>query len=84
VRLNAKALEYKIMSLSTLVRNRARILDTIISYIEVSAVIFNSILRRKKTKDNIKVFSVTIADINKALTVRNKTDLRTKLPKHYY
>ena len=69
VQLNAKALECKIISLNTLVRNRARIPDAIINYVEVSAVAFNSIIRRKKTRNNIKIFLVTIADINKALTV---------------
>jgi hypothetical protein len=84
VQLNAKASECKIMSSNALVRNRARIPDATINCVEVSAVAFNSIVRRKKTRNDIEVFSVTMADINKALAVRSKTDPRTKLPKHYH
>jgi len=84
VRLNAPQSECMIMSSNTLVRNRARTPDLTIDCVAVSAAAFNMIARRRKTKDNTEVFSASMADIQKALAVRSKTDPRTKLPKHYH
>ena len=69
---------------NTLIRNRARTSDLTINYIVVSAVAFNWLVRRKKTRKNVEVFAASLADIQKALTVRSKTDSRTKLPKRYH
>ena len=76
--------EYEIGTSSTIVRNRARKPNKDISYIVILAIGFTSLIRRKKTRNNIKIFAISLADIQKALTVRKKTDPRTKLPKHFH
>jgi transposase InsO family protein/predicted aspartyl protease len=80
VQINTEYSECLIESSMTIVRNRAIKADLEIDCIAISAVAFKSQARKK----HMEVFSVSIADINKALKVKARTDPRTKLPKQYY
>lgn len=84
VRINGPESECIIRSTNTLVRNRARVTDPTIDCIAVSAVSLNRLVGRKKTKGEVEVLAASMADIQKALTPRKKTDPRTKLPSHYH
>src|SRR5205807_9040992 len=86
VRLNAPQSICKIRSSDTLVRNQARTPDKSLECYSVSAAAFSWTVRRQKQqkKKGVEVFSASLADINKALAPRSKTDPRTKLPKHYH
>jgi hypothetical protein len=50
----------------------------------VSAAAFTLLVHRQKKQKNIQVFSASMADIEKALTVKKLTDPRTKLPSHLH
>ena len=83
VRINAAASECRIASSDTPVRNRARKPDSAIKCTAISAVRFSRLARRRMA-DRVEVFAASIADINKALAVRKKTDPRMKLPRQYH
>ena len=51
--------------------------------IAVSAVAFNR-LAKGKLRAKINVFSANLADINKALRTKTRTDFRTKLLKYFH
>jgi hypothetical protein len=83
VRINAPRSECMINSTGVVVRNCAKgsegpRLDCVV----VSAVAFNRLARGKRHRKT-EVFAASLADINKALAVKVKTDPRTKLPKHF-
>jgi hypothetical protein len=71
------------MSSGTLVRNRAKELDQELDCIAISAVAFTH-LTREKRRGKVEVFSASLADINKALSPKTRTDPRTKLPTQYH
>jgi len=51
----------------------------------MSATFFTNLIQKKEEKQKkIEVFSVSMADIEKALTSQKKTDLRTILSDHYH
>jgi len=51
----------------------------------MSATFFMNLIQKKEEKQKkIEVFSVSMADIKKALTSQKKTDLRTILSDHYH
>lgn len=50
----------------------------------VSAAAFSLLVHRQKKQKNIQVFSASMADIEKALTVKKITDPRTKLPSYFH
>jgi hypothetical protein len=52
--------------------------------IQVSAVSFQSWMKRSRKDDSIQVFSASMADINKALAIRPKRDPKALLPKQYH
>jgi hypothetical protein len=56
--------------------------------IAVLAIAFNRLakgsLTRRKRCTKVKVFAASLADINKALANKARTDLCTKLLKHFY
>jgi hypothetical protein len=58
------------------------------NYIAVLAIAFNclakSSLTKRKCCTKVKVFITNLANINKALANKAKTDLCTKLLKHFY
>ena len=51
---------------------------------EISAAAFSLNIRKHRQDKRIEVFVASMADINKALAVKAKIDLRTKLPKQYW
>jgi len=51
----------------------------------MSATFFTNLIQKKEEKQKkIEVFSVSMADIEKALTSQKKTDSRTILSGHYH
>jgi len=51
----------------------------------MSAMFFTNLVQKKKEKQKkIEVFSVSMTDIEKVLTLRKKTDSRTILSDHYH
>ncbi len=51
----------------------------------MSAMFFTNLVQKKEKKQKkIEVFSVSIINIEKALTSQKKTDLRTILSDHYH
>ena len=50
----------------------------------VSAAAFSLLAHRRKKQKNIQVFAASMADIEKALSVKKITDPRTKLPSHFH
>jgi len=51
----------------------------------MSAMFFTNLIQKKKEKQKkIKVFSVSMINIEKALISQKKTDLRTILSNHYH
>ena len=97
VKINGPQSECWISSTQTLVQNYARepkgnhpalITAVINNCIAVSAVAFNRLAKGRVTKGKaytkVEVFAVSLADINKALALKVKTDLCMKLLKHFY
>jgi len=51
----------------------------------MSAMFFTNLVQKKEEKQKkIEVFSVSMTDIEKVLTLRKKTDSRTILSDHYH
>jgi len=51
----------------------------------MSAMFFTNLIQKKEKKQKkIEVFSVSMIDIEKALTSQKKTDLKTILSDHYH
>ena len=50
----------------------------------VSAAAFSLLVHRRKKQKNIQIFAASMADIEKALSVKKFTDPKTKLPKHFH
>jgi hypothetical protein len=83
VHLNPQRSWLTIHSTGTRVCNRTVEEDQKLDCTSISAVGFSALARRSK-KDNIQIFSASLADIEKALTLKKRIDPRTKLPKHYH
>jgi transposase InsO family protein len=66
------------------VRNVSRGEDTTLNHTAISAAGFSSLVRRRDQQPGIQIFAASMADIEKALTVRKPSDPRTKLPTHYH
>src|SRR5271168_1626573 len=71
------------MSSKTLVQNYTKELEKSIDYIAVLAVAFNR-LTKGKLRTKVEVFATSMANINKALAVKVKTDPYTKLLEHFH
>jgi predicted aspartyl protease len=84
VLVNGRRSECLVSSTGTVVRNRADELepDLELDCVEVSAVSFNRIAQGRQRR-KVEVFAASMADINKALAKKVKTDPRTKLPEFY-
>jgi hypothetical protein len=85
VQINGPRSECMIMSTGTVVRNVARPQEakSRSTAVAVSAASFDWLTRGKR-RTRVEVFAASLADINKALTNKAKTDPRTKLPKHFH
>jgi hypothetical protein len=85
VRINGPRSEMMIRVTDTIVRSKEAFFSKqkeISRTVQVSATSFMMIKKRKSQK--AQVFAVSIADINKALRVKQKTDPATKLPAHFH
>ena len=71
------------MSSGTLVRNRAKDPERDIDCVAILVVVFSRYARGRLCS-KVKVFAASLADINKVLSHKTRTDPRTKLPQHYY
>lgn len=76
----------------TIVRSQAtfdKLQNDSIQAVSVSAVTFQFLQKRARrvartSKQDVQVFSATMADINKALAVKQVTDPKSKLPQQYH
>jgi hypothetical protein len=84
VRLNLPQSECVIKSTNTVVRNQARRAELTIDCVEISAVGYAHLVRKRNqnptAKESIEIFSATAADITKALATKTRSDPRKKLP----
>ena len=85
VRINGPRSELMVMSTGTIVRNMAKPKEakSESAAVAVSAAGFH-LLTRKKHRAKVEVFAASLADINKALSNKVKTDPRTKVPEHFH
>ncbi len=70
----------------TYVRNRAVTAKDDFNHLMVSATSFTNLVRKKEKKKQgeIEVFLASMADIEKALSSKKRSDPQTKLPGHYH
>ncbi len=69
----------------TIVWNREASAKSEFNHVMMSATFFTNLIQKKEEKQKkIEVFSVSMADIEKALTSQKKTDSRTILSGHYH
>jgi len=69
----------------TIIQNREASAENEFNYVMMSALFFINLVQKKEEKQKkIEVFSVSMTDIEKALTSQKKTDLRTILFNHYH
>jgi len=69
----------------TIVQNRKASAKNEFNHVMMSAMFFMNLIQKKEKKQKkIEVFSVSMINIEKALTSQKKTDLRTILSDHYH
>ncbi len=69
----------------TIVWNRKASAESEFNYVMMSATFFTNLVQKKEEKQKkIKVFSVSMINIEKVLTSQKKTNLRTILSDHYH
>jgi len=83
--LNAGRVSLKIEFTETIVQNREASAESKFNHVMMSATFFTNLIQKKEEKQKkIEVFSVSMTDIEKALTSQKKTDLRTILSDYYH
>jgi len=83
--LNADKVFLTIEFTETIVQNRKASAESEFNYVMMSATFFMNLIQKKEKKQKkIKVFSVSMINIEKVLISQKKTDLRTILSDHYY
>jgi len=83
--LNADRVSFTVEFTETIVQNRKASAESEFNYVMMSATFFTNLIQKKEEKQKkIEVFSVSMTDIEKALTSQKKTDLRTILSDHYH
>jgi len=83
--LNADRVFLTIEFTETIVQNRKASVESEFYHVIMSATFFTNLIQKKEEKQKkIEVFSVSMTDIEKALTSQKKTDLRTILSDHYH
>jgi len=83
--LNADRVFLMIEFTETIVQNREASAESEFNHVMMSATFFTNLVQKKEKKQKkIEVFSVSMTDIEKALTSQKKTDLRTILSDHYH
>ncbi len=69
----------------TIVWNRKASAESEFNHVMMSAMFFTNLIQKKEKKQKkIEVFSVSMINIEKALTSQKKTDLRTILSDYYH
>ena len=84
VRLSLKRAYLYIEPFRIRVSNTSKEKPTLADHGLVSAAAFSLLVRRRKRQKNIQIFSASLTDIDKALSVKKLTDPRTKLPNHFH
>jgi len=83
--LNADRVSFTIEFTETVIQNRKASAESKFNYVMMSAMFFTNLVQKKEEiQKKIEVFSVSMTDIEKALTSQKKTDLRTILSDHYH
>ena len=83
--LNADRVSLTIEFIETVIQNKEASAEDEFNYIMMSATFFLNLIQKKKKKQKkIEVFLISMTDIEKALTLQKKTDLRTILSDHYH
>jgi len=83
--LNADRVFLTIEFTETIVQNREASVERKFNHVMMSAMFFTNLIQKKEKKQKkIKVFSVSMINIEKVLTSQKKTDLRTILFDHYH
>jgi len=83
--LNADEVFLMIEFTETIVQNRKASAKSKFNHVMMSATFFTNLIQKKEEKQKeIEVFSVSMINIEKALTSQKKTDLRTILSDHYH
>jgi len=83
--LNAGKASLTVEFTETIIQNRKASAENKFNYVMMSAMFFTNLIQKKEEKQKkIKVFSVSMTDIEKALTSQKKTDLRTILLDYYH
>ncbi len=83
--LNADRVFLMIEFTKTIIQNRKASAESEFNHVMMSATFFTNLVQKKEEKQKkIEVFSVSMIDIEKALTSQKKTDLRTILSDHYH
>ncbi len=83
--LNANRVFLMIEFTETIIQNREASAESEFNHVMMSAMFFTNLVQKKEEKQKkIEVFSVSIVNIEKALTSQKKTDLRTILFNHYH
>ena len=83
--LNADRASLTIEFTETIIQNREASAESEFNYVMMSAMFFTNLIQKKEEKQKkIEVFSVSMINIEKALTSQKKTDLRTILLSHYH
>jgi len=83
--LNVSRASLMIEFTETIIWNREASAESKFNYVMMSAMFFTNLVQKKEEKQKkIKVFSVSIINIKKALISQKKTDLRTILSDYYH
>ncbi len=83
--LNAGRASLTIEFTETIVWNRKASAESEFNHVMMSATFFTNLIQKKEKKQKkIEVFSVSMINIEKALTSQKKTDLQTILSDHYH
>lgn len=90
VRINGPRSEMEIRSTGIIVRskntvpNNQKTLETQYTLTQVSAITFKQLTKNHPKNKGVQVFAASMADINKALAVKKRTDPSSVLPIHYH
>ena len=83
--LNADRVFLMIEFTKTIIQNREASVENKFNYVMMSATFFTNLIQKKEEKQReIEMFSVSMIDIEKALTLQKKTDQRTILSDYYH
>ncbi len=83
--LNADRASLMIEFTETIIQNRKASAESEFNHVIMSVTFFTNLIQKKEEKQKkIEMFSVSMINIEKALTSQKKTDLRTILSDHYH